>query len=111
KDDVELLFMEVICNSLSFQDFISRYTTINKNTKDNNELMKIQKEAINKVETKQKEIEEKISKRKEAKKELEKVNQVKKDQKTDLTESKQEVEKEITKLKEQKEEYVAKGND
>src|SRR5690625_6091107 len=66
---------------------------------------------MDKVETKQKEIEEKLSKRKEAKKELEKVNQIKKDQKNDLTESKQEVEKEITKLKEQKEEYVAKGND
>src|SRR5699024_6233132 len=90
KDGGEVGFMEVIFGSVSFEDFISRYTAVNEITKDDNELIK---------------------KKKEKKKEITKVNQIKKDQKNDLTESKQEVEKEITKLKEQKEEYVAKGND
>src|SRR5699024_11021638 len=66
KDGGEVGFMEVIFGSVSFEDFISRYTAVNEITKADNELIKIQKEAMDKVETKQKEIEEKLSKRKEA---------------------------------------------
>src|SRR5699024_12538061 len=46
KDGGEVGFMEVIFGSVSFEDFISRYTAVNENTKADNELIKIQKEAM-----------------------------------------------------------------
>ncbi len=110
-DGGEFGFMEVIFGSVSFEEFISRYTAVTAITTADNELVEIQKEAIEEVEAKQNEVEEKLVRTKETKVELDKVNTVKKDQKADLTVSKKAAKKEVSKLKEQKSEYVAKGND